>query len=144
MPTFPVAGANRTGPRGLALWMPVALYAAVIFVSSSIERPPAPPGGLPDYVVHALVYAGFAAVLLRALARGRWSGVTAGRAVAAAMAATAYGVTDEFHQSFVPGRFVSLGDLVADAGGAAAGVCAVLIAARVSWIRRPGASRSSP
>ena len=29
-----------------------------------------------------------------------------------------YGVTDEYHQSFVPGRFVSFWDLVADAFGA--------------------------
>jgi VanZ family protein len=29
-----------------------------------------------------------------------------------------YGVADEYHQSFIPGRFVSLGDVLADALGA--------------------------
>ena len=33
-----------------------------------------------------------------------------------------YGVGDEFHQSFVPGRFVSFADIAADAMGAVA-VC---------------------
>lgn len=144
MPTFPEPGTNRSGPRGVRLWVPVVLYAVVIFVSSSIQRPPAPPGGLPDYVVHAIVYFGFAVVILRALAGGRWSGVTAARALAAALAATAYGVTDELHQSFVPGRFVAVSDLAADAAGATAAALAALGAARLSWIRRPDASRSTP
>jgi len=144
MPTLPNAGRRRSGPSGLVLWTPVVLYAAAIFAASSIERPPALPGGAPDYVVHAVVYAGFAAVLLRALSGGQWRGVTARRALGAALAAAAYGVSDELHQSFVPGRFVSLSDVLADAAGAAAGVCGVLVAARLSWMRRPDASRSSP
>ncbi len=28
-----------------------------------------------------------------------------------------YGVSDEFHQSFIPGRFMSVGDLLADLSG---------------------------
>ncbi len=29
-----------------------------------------------------------------------------------------YGMTDEYHQSFISGRFVSVGDVIADVGGA--------------------------
>ncbi len=29
-----------------------------------------------------------------------------------------FGISDEYHQSFIPGRFVSLGDLIADVSGA--------------------------
>jgi VanZ family protein len=39
--------------------------------------------------------------------------------------ATAYGATDEWHQSFVPNRHAEFRDLQADALGACAGVIAV-------------------
>ena len=32
-----------------------------------------------------------------------------------------YGVTDEFHQSFVPGRYATIGDIIADSIGALLG-----------------------
>ncbi len=35
-----------------------------------------------------------------------------------------YGISDEFHQSFIPGRFVSVGDVAADGAGALLACCA--------------------
>lgn len=144
MSTFPDAGANRPGTGAVGLWLPVILYAAGIFAFSSMEQPPAPPGGPPDYVVHALLFAGFAAVILRALARARWSGVSTGSAFGAAAAATLYGATDEFHQMFVPGRTPSLVDLGADAVGAILAVSGALLVSRFAWVRLSRPSRSSP
>lgn len=46
-----------------------------------------------------------------------------------------YGISDEFHQSFVPGRFVSGADLLADVAGAAA-VCGGWL-----WSRRKAVCR---
>lgn len=42
----------------------------------------------------------------------------------------AWGVLDEVHQSFTPGRAVEAGDVAADGVGAAAGVAAALALAR--------------
>lgn len=84
------------------------------------------PEGL-DKEAHALLYAGLSALVVRALAGGWKERVTSGVAALAGLVATAYGVSDEFHQSFVPHRQVEALDLVADAVGAtlAAAACYV-------------------
>jgi VanZ family protein len=101
------------------LWPPVLAYMAMLFAFSSWETPPSLTEGA-YWGVHSLLYLGLGALILRALARARWTGVTALRAVAATVIAAAYGVTDEYHQSFVPGRSAEVFDLVADTAGAAA------------------------
>jgi VanZ family protein len=104
----------------LRLWAPPAIYAIAIFVLSSIPNPPAPPGAVTDKHLHALVYAGLALLVLRALAAGDARRVTSARALGAAAIAAAYGVTDELHQWVVPGRVVDALDLLANAAGALA------------------------
>jgi VanZ family protein len=71
---------------------------------------------------HSIGYALLGVVLLRAFARGRLSGVTWTAGLAAIVLATMYGVSDEFHQSFVPGRSPDRFDVVADCVGATIGV----------------------
>ena len=56
----------------------------------------------------------------------------AGGALTAWLIGTAYAVTDEFHQSFVPGRSCELRDVVIDSCGVLTGV---LLATLVGWIR---------
>jgi len=91
-----------------------------IFVLSSISELPPIPGGVDDSVAHGLEYAMLAALLLRGLAGARWRGVTIGAAGWGVVLATLYGLTDEVHQRFVPGRTAEITDVVADALGAAA------------------------
>jgi VanZ family protein len=91
---------------------------AVIFAFSSITRLPEPPGGLNYSEAHMIEYGGLALLTLRALAAGRWSEVRAPIAIGAVVIALAYGLTDEVHQLFVPGRECDLRDLAADAAGA--------------------------
>ena len=56
----------------------------------------------------------------------------AGGAPVSWLIGTAYAVTDEFHQSFVPGRSCEFRDIVIDSCGVLTGVLAALLA---GWIR---------
>ena len=100
-------------------WGPAWATMVLIFVLSSISGLGPIPGGVDDGVAHALQYAVLAALLLRGLAGARWRGVRVRAAALAVLLATLYGVTDEAHQWFVPGRTAEVTDLVADALGAA-------------------------
>jgi VanZ family protein len=106
--------------RFLSLWLPVVVYMGVIFYLSSLTNPPRPPR-LSGSHQHFVEYAGLALVTLRALAGGTWSGVTMKRLVLCWLIASAYGVTDEWHQSWTDGRSPELADTAADALGAAVG-----------------------
>ncbi|MBL9189386.1 MAG: VanZ family protein [Opitutaceae bacterium] len=93
------------------------LIAAVIFYASSRSHVPAP--GLTrvdDKIGHFAAYGLLASLLCRALG-GSWRG-----ALIALLLASAYGASDEWHQSFVPGRHSDIADWVADTLGAAVAV----------------------
>jgi VanZ family protein len=115
----------RASAGRLGLWLPVVVYAAAIFVVSSLPEAPMPPG-VGDKTGHVAAYAGLALVALRALAGGGWAGVTPGRSGIAIALAIAYGASDEVHQAFVPGRSPDVQDLLADAAGSA-------VAAGAAW-----------
>lgn len=109
---------NRPGI--LSLWAPVIAYMAALFFVSSLSSIPSPPGGLTDKHEHFSAYAILSALTLRALAQGGWRAVTLRTVVGAIFVSSAYGVTDEFHQRFVPGREYDILDMEADAIGSAA------------------------
>lgn len=67
-------------------------------------------------------------LLWRALAAGR--GWRIDHAVAAVVLASAYAVTDELHQWFVPGRTAALGDVGIDAFGALTAQIAIAVRCR--------------
>jgi VanZ family protein len=104
-----------TASRVVTVWLPVVAWAALIFAVSSLPNLSTAQGFAGDALstaAHALEYAVFGALLLRALD---------GRVLALA-AGLAYAVTDEVHQSFVPGRQASALDLLVDAVGLLAGI----------------------
>lgn len=107
------AGARRRASR----WAPVIAWMAAIFFLSSIERLPGA-GTIPDWLSHGLAYGAGGVLIARALAADG-AGVTLPVAAFATLLATLYGVTDEYHQSFVPGRTAEAGDVAKDAAGAA-------------------------
>ena len=122
--------------RRLVLWGPVAAWMTVIFVLSSLSAPRSPvPAN--DKVQHFVGYGILGALAVRATAGGRLTGVTMRAAAAAWAIATAYGVTDEYHQNFVPERSPEAADIAADALGAGAAVAAVWAFGIIDRSRRP-------
>ena len=99
-------------------WLPVVLFAALIFYGSSIPGNELHvPFNLWDKLLHATEYAIFAFLLARAFGVRRWWW--------AIIAGTLYGVSDEFHQTFTPNRSGNdLGDLTADFIGSFIGATA--------------------
>lgn len=114
--------------RRTAIWLAVFAYLSLIFYLSSQPDPlPSVAGRFWDKGWHFLEYCVLGLLVGLAL---RWSGSSTWRAAILAFAfASLYGVSDELHQSFVPGRVADVRDWVADTLGAAAGA---LIA---SWSR---------
>jgi VanZ family protein len=106
------------GSKALSLWLPVVIWAALIFALSSI---PSLSSGLGTWdtilrkIAHAAEYAILGALLLRAL----------GNEAASLAAGIAYAISDEIHQHFVPGRNGAAVDVVIDAVGVAVGILAL-------------------
>jgi VanZ family protein len=101
----------------------------LISALSSIANTPSLAGGS-DKGVHALLYAGLCALLVRACAGGWRQPVTAGAAMLSLVVSVLYGVSDEIHQSFVPPRQADLRDVVADSTGAAVVALILLVRSR--------------
>jgi VanZ family protein len=116
-----VAATKRSA---LSLWLPVVVWAGVIFAFSAV--PSLGTGlGTWDLVLRKLAHVSEYALLGLLLARA-----TRRPAVAAVLAA-AYAVTDEIHQTFVEGRHGAPLDVAIDTAGALVGVLVWL-----RWSRR--------
>jgi VanZ family protein len=98
---------------------------AMLFGFSSLSTLPPPPGELSYYDVHLAAYAGLATLTVRALANGRLRNVTWRVFAGAVLISALYGVSDEYHQRFVPGRDFDVLDILADTLGSIVGAGAV-------------------
>ena len=121
-------GAGRVSPREkilrrlkfLKFWFPVFLYSGIIFYASSLPdvKPPLKIKNI-DKAIHVLEYLPFGFLLARAFIQQRpavkiWQVVT--------ICSLLYGISDEYHQSFVPGREAGVSDVIADTIGGFLGV----------------------
>jgi len=96
----------------VALWLATAGYMALIYFLSS--RHLQIPSQLPEYfdkLAHVLLYMPLAFLFFRAMKR---SGFHKYVFFISFLLAGVYGITDEVHQSFVPGRDAAPADVVAD------------------------------
>jgi len=113
--------ARRSGTGGRTAWArwayPLALAALIVFASSRSRVPGiGAPGG--DKLVHFAVFGLLATLTVRLLPRSA--------AWVAVAEVSLFGATDEWHQSFTPGRHMDWADWVADTLGAAVAVLAYL------------------
>jgi VanZ family protein len=117
--------------------VPALAWMGLIFALSARSTLPRTPGLTADLQAilgHFGAYGVLALLLWWALGV---ADLPPGRRLALAFAgAVAYGVSDEVHQSFVPGRDTSVFDLVVDAIGAACALGALTLLVRWLTMRR--------
>lgn len=106
--------------RIITLWLPPILWAVVIFLFSSYPTKQASEIYWKDFVVkktgHIVEYAIFASLLYRGF---KETGVRKRNAsIFAIFLSIIYGASDEFHQSFTPGREPTVRDVIFDTIGA--------------------------
>jgi VanZ family protein len=112
-------------------WFPAILVMGLIFIASATPGPKMPGFGYWDVFVkkggHMTGYALLAASFIHALSKDKRA---SGFQFTAAICITAlYAISDEFHQSFIPGRTSSARDVCIDLAGALIGI------ALWKWIR---------
>jgi VanZ family protein len=121
--------------RRVMLWLPPVVYMVLIFHFSSESHPmPIVTEHVWDKLLHFIEYGGLGALFYRAL-RGEGLGWTAAF-VAASIATSLYGASDEWHQSFVPFRDSSVRDWFADLLGGAIGAALCGLVARAKSVPR--------
>jgi VanZ family protein len=100
-----------------------AVWGCFLLLLTSWPNPPAvETGGFPlDKLTHFLLYGIEAFLLYRAVGERGRSGLAFGRVLAITGTMALWGMVDEAHQEWIPGRRMDSEDLLADVSGACAG-----------------------
>jgi len=104
-------------------WIPVYLYAALIFyISSRADLSPLvePFFKHTDKILHIFEFGFLCFLIIRALAASIKNFSTKQIYCHALIFSIIYGIMDEVHQSFVPGRTMTIPDIIADIIGCVA------------------------
>ena len=116
----PAARSGLSAIGSMGWWLAAGLYALAIFLLAG-QSYPLGVKHLPflvDKAIHVLVYGAFSVVLFAALRHSRPRTPSLVLASVAAVIAVLYGLSDEYHQSFIPFRRTDAYDLAANAVGA--------------------------
>lgn len=118
----------------LKFWLPVFFYGLLIFVLSSIPGDSLPTKVLDfDELLHLAEYLIFGILLCRAISFASPVKSAAKIYWLTVLLVLLYGISDEFHQSFVPLRTASGWDVLSDTVGGFLGAVLVL---RLSRLKR--------
>jgi VanZ family protein len=108
--------------RFLSTWGPVGIYSLVIFAFSS-RSDLAVPAFFPvmDKFIHTAEYAVLGGLWVRAMSQS-WRALPTSRVLVSAVLFVAlHGISDEWHQAYVPGRSPEIADVLADTAGGVLG-----------------------
>jgi len=104
-------------------WLPLIAYCVFIYIQSSYPSPEALPSfEYSDKLMHFGAYAVMGVLFYRAYQTLPFKTIIQLIVLFSMISASLYGVSDEIHQSFVPYRDGSFGDVIADVLGAVCGV----------------------
>ena len=118
----------------IRLQLPAILWALLIFIGSSIPAKDFPNLSIFSYdkVFHFVLFGLLCFFIYRAFAnQARFPSLAAQPLLASLLLCLAYGIIDELHQTFVPGRAPDPMDWLADSLGALTVVAGLLIVSRV-------------
>ncbi|HSQ42039.1 MAG TPA: VanZ family protein [Fibrobacteraceae bacterium] len=120
-----------------SIHIPALLMMGLLFALSSL---PGGSGGIirppMDKVIHGAAYLVLGLLFCAWIRERRWRGQPLRHALIVLLIVGIFGLSDEFHQSFVPGRDVSLGDWAADLTG---GILSLIVYLRIRayrWVDR--------
>ena len=102
----------------LTCWFFTISYMGLVFYLSSKSLPLPKMLSNADKIIHAFVYFILAVLLYFSFLK---SGLRKYLLLITMIIAISYGVSDELHQYYVPGRVASIGDVIADSFGALLG-----------------------
>ncbi len=110
---------QHTSKWTLQYLLPALFYCGLIFFLSSLSHYPE---SLPsfwgfDKIMHCMVYYLLGLLLMRMCIHAPWPAMVRYAAVLAPSIGILYGISDELHQFFVPGRMSSVADVLFDALG---------------------------
>lgn len=117
-------------------WWPALACMALIWALSSLSQPPTIEVPFEDKGLHVIEYGALAVLTARGLAATLVPVSGLRLALYNITLGTCWGLADEIHQAYVPGRFSEASDVVADLLGAIVGTLGYLA------VRRLRASRA--
>ena len=119
---MPAKAQNKKISVVMKFWFPVFVRLAAIFLVSSIPQPEIPyVFTFQDILFHILAYLILAVFFLRALKNTSQNLSLLKILTITIFFCILYGISDEFHQLFVPGRPVSALDVLMDGAGSVLG-----------------------
>ena len=105
-------------------YLPPFLWAGLIFLNSSRPHLSIPKFGFfqnIDKIAHFGVYFILGYLIIRAISSGDWQKVNWKKSLVVILMGALYGLSDEIHQTFVPGRTADIADWIADFLGVVSG-----------------------